>query len=300
STGYKFMLPFREKTSLWKAEFRDADGREHRVDNRVKCRCQYKIEERLQDTLNLCFEWKDIDLGEEKNVVDIQVNLRLRMNSSLSFWRINVRNRSKKSCLWQVIFPLIENIGTTTSDPSEDYLLVPDGWGRIYRDPRSMSPYVATYPGGWNMAMQFLSFGHINNGLYLAAHDPEAYHKRFIFNPDTYTRTRVDHPPKSSFKLINYPENMGVLQQEYEMPYDAVIGVYVGDWYDASQIYRDWVLENAVWCKKGALDEKADEADWFRRIVFWRIPVISIEDGVPFIVEDDIEATVSRTIHFAR
>ena len=271
-TGYSFMLPSDEAASLWKADFRDAGGKAYIIDNKVDCKRSYRVEEKSEDTLVINFEWTDIDLGDEKGVINVKVSLTLKRDSALSYWRIKLENHSRKSCLWEIIFPLLENVGATRDDPSHDLLIVPDGWGRIYRDPRKMSPYQATYPGGWNFAMQFLSFCHDYSGLYLAAYDPKAYHKRFIFIPDTYTGTVVKHLPRSSFQLINYPENMGVLQTVYEMPYDVVIGVFRGDWYDASQLYREWVLKNAAWCRRGKLSKRGDVPRWFQEITIWCMP----------------------------
>jgi len=290
-TGYSFMLPSEEKATLWQAEFRDAGGREHIIDNGVDCKRSYRAEETPDGNLVLQLEWSGIGLGDEKEAVDVQVSLTLKKDISLSYWRIKLSTRSEKACLWQVTFPSLSNIGATRDDPSHDLLIVPDGWGRIYRDPRTMSVYNATYPGGWNFAMQFLAFCHDRSGLYLASHDPRAYYKRFAFNPDTYTGTTANHLPQSSFQVVNFPENMGTLQPGYETPYDLVVGVFEGDWYDASQIYREWVLKNASWCRQGKLSERNDVPDWFRKIVIWCLPEADF-------AEKDPDEVVSMMIKF--
>lgn len=295
-TGYSFMSPSSEMASLWTAEYRDGGGREYLINNKVDCKRSYKIEKKTGDILSLNFRWKGINLGDERDAADVHVSLILKKDSPLSYWRINLKSRSEKSCLWQVSFPALGNIGATRDDPSHDLLIVPDGWGRIYRDPRNMTVYDATYPGGWNFAMQFLAFCHDRDGLYLASHDPKAYHKRFIFNPDTYSGTVVNHLPRSSFQLVNYPENMGTLQPVYEMPYDFVIGVFNGDWYDAAQIYREWVLENADWCRQGRLSNRSDVPDWLKKIAIWCIPE-------SFFGEDaagDPERVVDQMINFKK
>jgi len=49
------------------------------------------------------------------------------------------------------------------------------------------------------------------------------------------------------------------------MPYDHIVGVFAGDWYDASKIYRDWALQQD-WVRKGTLYSRTDIPDWFKNI----------------------------------
>ena len=42
-----------------------------------------------------------------------------------------------------------------------------------------------------------------------------------------------------------------------------------GDWWDIAQIYRQWVLPNAHWTKRGALDTRSDLPSWLENITLW-------------------------------
>ena len=45
-----------------------------------------------------------------------------------------------------------------------------------------------------------------------------------------------------------------------------------GDWWDASQIYRDWVLNSAVWTRAGNLSTRARDPGyphWLLRTPLW-------------------------------
>ncbi|MGC9203006.1 MAG: DUF6259 domain-containing protein, partial [Thermoproteota archaeon] len=255
------------------AEFRDAGGRAYVVSNKTECKKSYEVEETAEGDLLIQFQWTGIDLGEEKEVVDVQATVKVRREDPLSYWRIKLANRSKKAGLWRLTFPILENIGPTQGeDLSRDTLILPWGFGRLFHTYDIKNRIELTYPCGWNFSMQFMAYTHEESGLYFATHDPKAYYKRFVFEPDTYSGTLVEHLPSSSFKLINFPEGMGTIQQAYEMPHDAVVGIFKGDWYDAAQLYRSWVLENAEWCKQGSLRKRNDVSESFRKVAIWLLP----------------------------
>ena len=56
------------------------------------------------------------------------------------------------------------------------------------------------------------------------------------------------------------------------MPYDVVLAGFEGDWWDAANIYREWVLHEAVWTRAGNLTTRAaDRAypQWLLQAPFW-------------------------------
>jgi len=271
-TNHSFMLPpYEEKgVMLWQAEFRDADGFRADLTNNSPCQSEHVIS-RDSEKMTLILNWRNMTLEGDKGVVDVQVVMTLHKDSSLSQWNINVENRSSRWGLWELTFPIISNLGTTGSDPSKTHVILPSGWGLHYRDQRTMPMYEGRYPSG-NCVMQFLSFYHDKSGLYLATHDPNAYYKRFKFNPDIYTGTLEEHLVKSEFQIINYPEDIGVPNKSYKIPYNAVIGVFRGDWFTAAKIYRKWVLKNAPWCIRGKINEHKDIPEWFKQISLWWRP----------------------------
>jgi hypothetical protein len=91
----------------------------------------------------------------------------------------------------------------------------------------------------------FKAFCHVRHCLYYGAHDPEAYYKVLNFFGDQYTGYSADHVPISSLYITNWPgdscvpDQDGNIEPNYQMTYNIVVGVYNGDWWDGTQIYRE-------------------------------------------------------------
>ncbi len=211
----------------------------------------------------LILNWKGLSINNEKNIIDVDVKITLKANDPNSLWRINVNNRSKDYGLWNVYFPVLKlvPIGTNAED---NYFVVGKSRGVLVKDPFRSNPKRAfgfaskggvTWPGGLNMQFQAL-YNADRNGLYIATHDGGGYKKKFYFFPD----------PKNlamEYKIGHFPPNMGFPAEDYHMSYDVVVRPFIGDWYDAAQIYRSWALKQS-WCKNGNLKTRQDIPQWFK------------------------------------
>ena len=89
------------------------------------------------------------------------------------------------------------------------------GWGGVY-------------PSG--VQMQYMAYYNANGGLYVAAHDEQCNPKGIEFHRTSEGGIKLD------FRLFAGGAGKGL----FKMSYDMVLGVFDGDWYDASAIYRDW------------------------------------------------------------
>ncbi len=117
--------------------------------------------------------------------------------------------------------------------------------------------YEATYPS-MIAAMQFVAFYGGGHGLYVGTHDPQANFKVYSAKADENGAT---------FTVANWP---GLATQgggTYELPYEAVVGVFDGDWYDAAQVYRKWAL-TAPWSKAGPVS-KRPIPQWVKDTDLW-------------------------------
>ena len=85
-----------------------------------------------------------------------------------------------------------------------------------------------TYPS--SAQMQYMAYYNEAGGLYLAAHDAACHPKGIEFHRVNQDGIKLD------FRLFPGAPGKGL----YRMPYDMVLGVFEGDWYDASDIYRNW------------------------------------------------------------
>ena len=269
---HDFLLEQPNNSTIWEIEFKHTSNRLVTIDNNVECNRTYNIEKSADGSnLTLHLYWKDITLDTEKNAVNVHATIRLD-KSSLSYWQINVENRSKHFGTWEITYPSIK--GLRASEDEDVQLAISDFSGRLLKNPVKRipevleddprPPQVMSYPSA-RCTMQYSTLfeGKNNNGLYLATHDGKAYVKKFGYDVDEKGRSL-------KYGIRNYPEGMGVpgSKSSYAMPYEVVIGVYEGDWITASKIYHDWAIKQK-WCSKGKLSQRKDIPEWYLNTVVW-------------------------------
>ncbi|MBU0477223.1 carbohydrate binding domain-containing protein [bacterium] len=205
--------------------------------------------------------WKDLGVAGKNDALDVEVTVTLQKDNPLSFWRINIQNRNKVYGIWQVFFPVMKlaSIGGT---PEDDYFMFCKDRGRLIKNPynapngfRHGLHVDGTFPGTLDMQFQALYDGS-GTGLYLAAYDDKYYSKCFRAIQNSSDDT-------IEFKHGHNPPNMGYPDENYSLPYDMVIGVFSGDWYDACQLYRKWAIKQP-WCRKGPLITREDIPAWYK------------------------------------
>lgn len=139
---------------------------------------------------------------------------------------------------------------------------------------------------------QMLSNGKIESiGVYIGSHDPQANNKQFSLSLIDYEDLNVLNQMRLCMmlniecmvELASLMKKTQVAQysifavapgandgyNSYKPEWPIVIQVYRGDWYDASQIYRNWVLPNAEWTKQGPMKLRDDVPDWIYSITTW-------------------------------
>ena len=114
--------------------------------------------------------------------------------------------------------------------------------------------YGGLYPGAWGAVPFFASWGKECQGLYIGAHDADAFTKTLVW----------DHREVSFTFHVPDPD---MARSEATIPYPVVIATFRGDWQDGADFYRDWARKSAPWCHRGALAESAP--DWARQSVAW-------------------------------
>lgn len=269
---HDFLLGQTKGSTLWEIEFKHSSNHLVTIDNNVACTRTYNIEKSADGSnLTLHLYWKGITLGTEEKSVNVDATVRLD-ESALSYWQINVENNSRKFGTWEVTYPSIK--GLSASEDEDVQLAYPDFIGCLLKNPVKRipekfeedprPPQVLSYPSArCNMQFSSLFEGKNNNGLYLATHDSKASVKKFGYDVDEKDRSL-------KYSIRNYPEGMGIpgSQSSYRMPYEAIVGVYEGDWITASKIYRKWVI-NQKWCAKGKLSQRKDIPKWYLNTPIW-------------------------------
>lgn len=210
-----------------------------------------------QATLHLT--WKNIDVQEDKDSMDVTVSVTLRTGDPLSYWRIKIHNRSRRYGIERVRFP---NLSLAPIGKSEDDVFVyPQNRGGLRRDPfgapsgfgTHMNTNGTYYTNSFNMQFQALYDEPTGKGIFLGTRDPAASLMNIqIANSSTEIVWRPGH----------FPPNITFAEEDFELTYDCVAGPFRGDWYDACQIYRTWALQQP-WCRKGPLRTRTDVPRWF-------------------------------------
>ena len=188
--------------------------------------------------------------------LDIHVSCRVSLDadSSMSHWRISVRNNTTYG-IRTIHYPVVVT-PSRLDEAEEDFFLDPGS--RLMRNPhlhdiRPRDPLewkpTHQYPGP--RSMQFSVFYNRVAGLYMAAYDGTGCVKDlgvFRLNDD------FDHSIAHHFD-----EQAGL---DFEVPYDTVLGVFHGDWYDAADIYKAWAYRQP-WCAR-KLTDREDVPDWIK------------------------------------
>lgn len=191
----------------------------------------------------------------------VRVTIHLPKGDAFSHWKIKAEIPAGLS-LEAVTFPRISNL-----DNKGLKVAWPAAWGwegdmekiskKLYNWKEEIGKFTEThlgqYPGSF-MVMPFFLYYREGHGTYFAAHDPEAYHKimRTFANEGLGSgSTHCVH--KLARDDIRRPT-------EWTLPYEMVLGVYKGDYYEGARIYREFVrTETDWWARAGEAFENAPE-----------------------------------------
>ncbi len=208
------------------------------------------------DIKKLIFMWNNtfIDRQLGQKIDRIQINVSLKNGEKLSKWAVSIFETPSPYSIFEVIMPQL--IYFSLGSPVDDFLVYPQikAAGTIIKYPENTTNDLPKnnnfYPYG-AMGMQFTALYDQDSqgGLYVHAEDPLAYSKQFIFEGDNDNIT---------IGLRHFPENSTTVNN-YSLPYNFSLGVLEGDWFDASKIYRAWLIEgNVEWLNKSKLEHRID------------------------------------------
>jgi len=270
--------------------------------NSAPCREQ---EARLDDGA-LLLSWRGLDIGDEKEAMDVQLRVTLRADTGMTDWHIRVVNRSRSYGIWHVYAPVVD-LGVIGESGADDYLIMPPAEGRSVRDPihwdrnqqneRTMhdlttdmkpveikndqpatgfgfgaqepygTPY-ATARGQLQLCAYYEKKGHFYYpSLDRGAGLYLAAHDSHTY-PKVFYATNHEKDQLLRFAVGSFPEDSARPGLNYEQKWPFVIGAFAGDWFDASMVYRDWALRQR-WAIKGPLSRRRDVPEWAKRITAW-------------------------------
>ncbi|HDY66048.1 MAG TPA: hypothetical protein ENH84_07455, partial [Phycisphaerae bacterium] len=205
------------------------------------------------DETTLHLTWKEMDVKENKSALDVEVTITLRAGDPLSYWRINVRNRSGRYGIERVRFPLL-TLAPIGAGKDNVFLYPRYRGGLFYNAFRDGYNTNVWYPHNFNMQFQALYNDKSKKGLYLGTRDPAA---SFMAYTIKHRASMIAWEPG------HFPPNITFASEDFNLPYDCVVGPFKGDWYDAAQIYRKWAVKQ-FWCRKGKLSVRKDIPKWYK------------------------------------
>ncbi len=255
----------------------------------------------FSDRQSLAMRWS---LNTEVGKLQVLCKITLPDNSQLSYWSIGVEN-STDAAIYEIHFPRISGL-TGYPQPGENWLTAPllmgcnipepvaainrdcsgqndNGWAKEFGglgiDGKNCIAY--SYPGMWTM--QFLAYGHPESGgIYFGAHDSQALYKKFGLYAGGDTGNHA------ALVMKQYPEDRLAQGRNFYSFFETAVGIYPGEWWNASKIYRNWAV-NQTWAKKGPVKDRSDIPEWILNTDLWYWNHHYDQGGHPKIVIPAIE-----------
>ena len=166
-------------------------------------------------------------------------------------WNVVVINNNPDSSVVEATYPFPAVAGATLN------LFVPDRSGRAILD-AGKNGYRAFYSYPDHIAsMQYFAYWGEKSGLYLGVHDPNAFMKTFDVAVE-----RGEGRIRAAFPAID----VGARKNSFRLAGETRWQAFDGDWFDATAIYKGFVLSRAKWLpEKG----RPDTPSQFKEIAFW-------------------------------
>jgi hypothetical protein len=175
-------------------------------------------------------------------------------------WNLAVSNNNTNWSLMRIVFPelMVDELG------EEGSVFLPRAPGEVVRGMwRTEYTHERLYPDPW-MTMQYFAAYTAEGtaGLYIAAHDP-------MGGPKLMTVRSHPEERKVHFRYDMPAANMTKAGNDFEVTGEVVWRLFRGDWFDAAEIYRNWVRGNAEWFPDLTEDGRGDTPEWARDVSIW-------------------------------
>ena len=161
-------------------------------------------------------------------------------------------------------FKLIVNKITSEADECKNDIInvfVPQQSGRVFNDfAKETINKSYDYPAHGAAIMQYFAFYNNGGGVYMGIHDPRASIKCFKMNVE-----------KGNIELI--PQFMAIgaslKNNSFKLGGTARWEFIQKDWYDATEIYAEFVHKNAKWIPQKGDNGRVDTPDRFKDVPLW-------------------------------
>lgn len=226
--------------------------------------------------------------------LEAAVTVELQLVQGQLEYRLSVSAASARIGLWSWA---VTPVGALAL-PKGSSLFENAGFGLVHTPPAQFS---GVYP---QHTMQYMAAYGLGDGgtsgVYVAAHDPTAESKNFAFVPTPHPLTKSIST--GAFTVSGTPPAAGLALKTngFAARWPVVVRVFKGDWWDASQIYRSWVLAHATWTKQGPMRTRTDIPSWLYNITTWvnshwqQNDIFNVSGGDPAVTANRVAAIVDR------
>lgn len=206
-------------------------------------------------------------------------------------WEMDIQNQSKIYAVFEADYPRL-----CYDSDRDTVLLTSYGSGELREKLGTAAIHILQSYPSFNESMQFdaLYQASTRRGIYYAIHDGQGYHKRFVAEKqgcDSRIRLNASMP----FENLTKAGNSGHLAGS------TVWQLFDGDWFDASMIYRDFVLNEAKWIPEITEKGRTDVPEWFLKCPhWWRVFVTPEDDWWQDVITASEDLGVPCTAHTYR
>lgn len=185
--------------------------------------------------------------GDAEGRQSMKVICRIDVGRKHCYLDLEVDNTSEEWSLLDVVFPHVR-LGQLGESRHDDYLLTPETSGRITHQPlvkgSKLEHWGKTvdylpYPSA-GAPFQAFAYWDASGGLYLSPRDPYASTK-------SLGASSAAGGDSLNIKVKWPVPDKTVPGNDFQLPGAFHMEFFKGDWFDAAQIYKEWVFSGTVW-----------------------------------------------------
>lgn len=193
----------------------------------------------------------------------VTATIRLPLDQGGARFSIDIQNTANR-IVQSAHYPLIAAKSMLGNYGTDDAIVIPYAEGYLLKEPwrvYDMSNYRSIdYPGSMTLQMMaYYDTEETGDGLYLSMDDTEGYKKHFGFdriNDGTWDYVLF------SFNHIT-SESPG---NNLSIPYNVIVDTFAGDWRDAADKYKEWVIQPGIPWTSAKLTERTDVPEWLYEV----------------------------------